>query len=241
MTSLLRGVRVNAAIGLMLLVACCTGTVSTLRAQTPAKALPSPPVESKGGQQERIKVHGHWTIDVRNPDGSLVTHREFENDLQSGGAIVLAQLLARNLSVGEWSIVLDDNRFVTRPCFAQTGSVSQFSDCQLNEANGHTASNPAQAQFKTLAVSGGPNINTNQLILSGSATALLGYTGTEHGSLNKVTTRIVPCASGVAPQDCKSDTPSAATAYFFTSTVLSSPVTLEIGQIIQVTVVISFS
>ena len=26
-----------------------------------------------------IKVHGHWIIEVLNPDGSLVNHREFEN------------------------------------------------------------------------------------------------------------------------------------------------------------------
>ncbi|HSP63214.1 MAG TPA: hypothetical protein VLQ90_09555, partial [Pyrinomonadaceae bacterium] len=60
-----------------------------VKAQTPAKAATSPAVESKGGQKEGIKVHGHWTIDVRNPDGTLVTHREFENDLQADGAIVL--------------------------------------------------------------------------------------------------------------------------------------------------------
>jgi Na+-transporting methylmalonyl-CoA/oxaloacetate decarboxylase gamma subunit len=33
------------------------------------------------GTHEGIKVHGHWTIEVKNPDGKLVTHREFENSL----------------------------------------------------------------------------------------------------------------------------------------------------------------
>jgi len=28
-------------------------------------------------------VHGHWTIDVREPDGTLVSHNEFENALVS--------------------------------------------------------------------------------------------------------------------------------------------------------------
>src|SRR5262245_57695497 len=27
--------------------------------------------ERSGGPQEGIKVHGHWVIEVRNPDGSL--------------------------------------------------------------------------------------------------------------------------------------------------------------------------
>ena len=34
---------------------------------------------------EGIKVHGHWIIDVRNPDGSLAQHRDFENSLADGG------------------------------------------------------------------------------------------------------------------------------------------------------------
>ena len=33
------------------------------------------------GSHQGIKVHGHWTIEVRNPDGSVATHREFENSL----------------------------------------------------------------------------------------------------------------------------------------------------------------
>jgi hypothetical protein len=32
-----------------------------------------------------IKVHGHWVIDVRNPDGTLAEHRDFENSLTTGG------------------------------------------------------------------------------------------------------------------------------------------------------------
>src|SRR5579862_760999 len=38
-----------------------------------------------GGPSEGIKVHGHWTIDVRNPDGSLSSHSEFDNHLSAGG------------------------------------------------------------------------------------------------------------------------------------------------------------
>src|SRR5437879_3747133 len=36
-----------------------------------------------GGPQEGIQVHGAWTIDVREPDGTLVEHREFENAFQN--------------------------------------------------------------------------------------------------------------------------------------------------------------
>jgi hypothetical protein len=36
------------------------------------------------GTSEAVKVHGHWTIEVRNPDGTLVKHVEFENSLDPG-------------------------------------------------------------------------------------------------------------------------------------------------------------
>jgi hypothetical protein len=36
------------------------------------------------GESEGIKVHGHWTIEVRNPDGKIVSHTEFENALSPG-------------------------------------------------------------------------------------------------------------------------------------------------------------
>jgi hypothetical protein len=58
---------------------------------------------------EGVTIHGHWTIDVRNPDGKLVEHRDFENSLVTVGALVsgdqlLAGLLAGSLSVGDPAI-----------------------------------------------------------------------------------------------------------------------------------------
>jgi hypothetical protein len=37
-------------------------------------------------QSEGIKVHRRWTIDVRQPDGKLVSHHEFDNALTEDGA-----------------------------------------------------------------------------------------------------------------------------------------------------------
>src|SRR5258706_7693050 len=93
---------------------------SAVHAQTPTKASaaqsrPSQPSTntstsresaSKGGPNEGIKVHGHWTIEVRNPDGMLVTHREFENGLVAPGTLV--QFLARRGVPGEWGISIAD-------------------------------------------------------------------------------------------------------------------------------------
>ena len=45
-----------------------------------SSAMPAAPK----GQQEGITVHGHWVIEVKNPDGSVVRHVEVENSLDPG-------------------------------------------------------------------------------------------------------------------------------------------------------------
>jgi len=49
-----------------------------------------------GATTEGIKVHGRWTIEVREPDGTVVERREFEN------ALINPPLMA-NLLTGFWS------------------------------------------------------------------------------------------------------------------------------------------
>src|SRR5205807_2421379 len=71
-----------------------------------AQATTATASEPKGAQMEGIKVHGHWIIDVRNPDGTLVTHSEFENAVTAQGKDALAQYLARVSTVGLWQILL---------------------------------------------------------------------------------------------------------------------------------------
>jgi len=58
-----------------------------------------------------IQIHGHWLIDVRNPDGKLVEHRDFENSLATVGTMMsgdqlLAGLLSGNLTAGDPGIGL---------------------------------------------------------------------------------------------------------------------------------------
>jgi len=57
---------------------------------------------SSRGPLEGITVHGHWTIVVRNADGSIVSRQEFENALittslpggESGGSLLSAVVLS---------------------------------------------------------------------------------------------------------------------------------------------------
>jgi len=81
-------------------------------AAAPAKPTPSPAAKPPSkGSQEGIKVHGHWTLEVKNPDGSLARRVEFENNLTTAtnfaggtfGAQALVALLSGNASLAPGS------------------------------------------------------------------------------------------------------------------------------------------
>jgi hypothetical protein len=99
--------RFSAAVG-------CVGvavfmSVATAAAQDrPALAAAAhEPEESGKAPGDGIKVHGHWTIDVRNPDGTLASHNEFENACFNCGA-VLSALISRQGTIFRWQVQLAD-------------------------------------------------------------------------------------------------------------------------------------
>lgn len=179
----------------------------------------------RGTPQEGIKVHGRWTIEVRNPDGSLAERREFENALTLSGADRLASVLARALSVGGWKITLSgtNSPFVDEggnPIYAEIVEPSYagtFNSC-----------------FKTLTVTkpaSGPD--QNKLLLSGTATAQ------RNGTIELVLTRW----ELLSPTSPPSSNYSGASGGDFTGTTLTGAniITLVNGQQLTITVAISFS
>jgi hypothetical protein len=59
------------------------------------------PARSPG---ESIKVHGHWTLEIRNPDGTLDARHEIENAQM--GSPLLAGLLGNVYTDASWGIRL---------------------------------------------------------------------------------------------------------------------------------------
>jgi len=149
---------------------------------------------SGDGSHVGIKVHGHWTIEVRNPDGTLVTHREFENSLGSDGGIVLAKCLVKNCFITQWQIAID-------------GSGGCTPTCVINAV-------------ATIIPHGLPN--TGLLVLSGNQSF-------SAATLQRVSTVAVGALDGVP-----------GTSFQVTSTAIS-PISVVNAQIVQATVVISFS
>ena len=57
------------------------------------------------GPSEGIKVHGDWTIEIRNPDGTVASRHVFKNALVPGGGdTALARLLGRTLAPFHWRV-----------------------------------------------------------------------------------------------------------------------------------------
>jgi hypothetical protein len=178
--------------------------------------------ERSGAPHEGIKVHGHWTIEVREPDGRLVSHREFENALLDEGQTLLAGLLGRGVSSPIWLVRLEhiprDNPNL-EPC-DQHPVGGQPAPCYIIEPTSDPI--PENNVFKNLQLQ---VLNQNTLQLAGSATAF------RSTSIGRVSSRF---------QATQLPSGQAISSYF-TAKDLATPVPVVAGQIIQVTVLFSFS
>ena len=56
-------------------------------------------VSESGSESEGIKVHGDWTVEVTNPDGSLATRKQFSNHITEEGFGFLAALMTNDQSI----------------------------------------------------------------------------------------------------------------------------------------------
>jgi hypothetical protein len=214
-------------------------------AQEPKESQGVAPAKPGG---EGIRVHGHWVIDVKNPDGSLAEHREFDNSLvtgqNGGGDTLLVGLISGALVPGGYTIQIGGFSGTCGPgtsCSAQTSNISSptltanFPDATSN------VSSTAPPSF----------------VLAGS------FTSTYTGTLNSVATGYTICLGGnaipptlpsfplptvpevnISPSQCFSANADLAYENYsstFTATTLTSPMPVTSGQLVQVTVTISFS
>lgn len=194
------------------------GLVPVANAQVqPASSLVQT-AKTSGAMGEGIKVHGHWTVVVRNPDGTQVGRHEFENALDRGGLALLPAFLGRRLTPGSWVINVWD------------GLCPGEATCRIVESFSEIA---ASATTSTNLVVNVPAYGTaGPISLSGSFTAVTG------GHITRVATQLGACGADRAPSICNF---SGYLETLFSSTVLTTPIPVQQGQIVQVTVRISFS
>ncbi len=198
------------------------------------------------GMNQGLKMHGHWTIDIKDPDGTLRQHHEFDNSIQYDGQNYLVGLMSGYGAAGPWEIY-----------FSSVGAVAGTSPC-------NTAAYPYCAiVYSTTTqpgafVCGGLYTCATGLTITptfgvGPTLTLAGsIAATQAGSIGFVGTGMNACGgaagtngyptaiSTITPTQCYASTTSSfgGTA---TSTTLGAPISVAAGQIMQVKVVLSFS
>jgi hypothetical protein len=222
----------------------------------PAKASASPAAKPAKGSHEGITVHGHWTIEVRNPDGKLVSHSEFENALQSEGQEAIAALLW-GYTPGDWEVALDGASGDTQlpcastltsgsaPCLiAVPGSFSASTSC----AGGLPPSLASAQCFPNLTLGDDTSHSSASLSLGGTLSA------SAAGVITDVETFLHVCSFSSTPTACASASGAPIQIYEFTSATLpaqnsglcggaNQPIcAVNVGaqQIISVAVTLSF-
>jgi len=206
-----------------------------------------------------IAVHGHWVIEVRNPDGSVAQHREFENSLTITGTYVLAALLSGSAVPGNWAVLLSPASG-NGPCtnsYSISGTSGTSEVCEVVQslttapATGDCQQNLCGAGL-TLTVPG-----LNSLAMTGTIVA------NQTGTIGAVSTTMAACfpngttyfqntaiqSGTVSPSACVT---ASTVGESFTSTTLTTilkpgatptpnPIPVTAGQTVLASVTLSFS
>lgn len=165
-----------------------------------------------------IKVHGYWEISVFEPDGTLVSEVAFENALISPGTLTTL-INGDAVAGGMYLVVTKQNVSSTaKPCNG---------DCIIAPV-GMGVTSPTSTNLITSQI--GTNFET--LRLAGSVTA------TNTASIDLVQTWILLCGGAKTTANCRT---SPDTENLFTSKTLTSAVNVTAGQIVQITVDLTFN
>lgn len=176
-----------------------------------------------------IQVSGHWTIEVREPDGTLVSRHEFDNALSQFGDDLISKVLAGDVTAGLWVVILDSEE-----AFLNIEG-NPWGLCWIVESS-YPEDDIGTHIFRTLTVTA-----TDVLSFSGAATA------EADGEIGEVATGLSCCNANETPIGCISTVvpqpivPSANYWQNLTETTLIPMISVVAGQQILVEVVISFS
>jgi hypothetical protein len=226
---------------------------ATATKPTAETAAPAGQVVPKG-QQEGIKLHGHWTIEVRNPNGTVASHQEFENSLTGGGALTLISLMLGSSVPAFYEVILEDSSG-GGPCQPfPTNTAATY--CVLRGSLLSPAPSSFQTAYCPVSSDCLLSVTPNMLGEDGPAGILLSgtTTATESGTISVVATYLFTCTPGTSftvttpiaasPSACAglTSTPSPTNVAGLTQATLPSAVQVTAaGQTIAVTVQISFS
>jgi hypothetical protein len=180
-------------------------------------AVAPPRAGAQGGPREGIRVHGDWTIVVRNEDGSIAARHQFRNALVNPE--LLARLLVRGGSTGRWQVQVGAAGGSPQPCLIPSPPLTV--PCTLEEPS-NTTTRPGNL---TVSVDG------ETVLIQGSVRALAA------AQIALVTTALVLCSPSELPSiNCGGG------AHLFTQKDVSTlNISVGANQTMDITVRISFS
>jgi hypothetical protein len=203
------------------LVTSCSSLSSSAAhpAQAAARSAPNPNIVG-------VKVHGAWTLEVREKDGRLVRSLQFHNDLTTSGMGALTSILSREFSPNYWVIELFGS-----PDACLRNAVA--SACDIAEPQGDGVNGHATKNLVVTKLPGTQQSTFSGIRLKGSAVA------DQNGSITTVWTDLVYCATTVAVANCNATTQAGFSQV--TSRTLPSVVNVLAGQQVLATVDLTFS
>ena len=159
--------------------------------------------ESGKSSDGGIKIHGHWVIDVNNPDGTIADHRDFQNSLVIGqGDGLLVGLLSGYLVPGDLAINLQGTACTS----------GGLSGCNIVAQNPSPAGQPGAflcyiqdicSPSLTYNVVLAPNSGSTSIILSGTiytvVTGTISTVGTAFNACDSVNGYVPGPSTFVAP------------------------------------------
>jgi hypothetical protein len=198
--------------------------------------------------EEGLTVHGYWKIDVHNPDGKLVAHREFENSLANGAASTfLYPLVTGQEAAGDMAILISGP---SQPDICHAGTSSDNCYLVISETSG----------IGGQLCAGGNAVDctaglTEAIGSSGAVTLSGNILAAQTTVISTVSTLLLTCSfttSGfatISPTQCfalngTTGTPTqpVLTSYGpFTGTTLPTALPVTTGQTVSFQVVITFS
>jgi len=228
-----------------------SATSAAPKATPPHKQTPAAPAEAQAtapndAAHQGIKVHGHWTIDVKNPDGTLVEHRDFENSIQYDGQNYLVGLLSGYAVNGGYGIYFSNATASTTNAVCTSG---QYPYCAIVQST--TAGPGIFACISYTCVGGltvtptfglGPTIKLAGTITAPNAGSIAQvFTSPAGCNAAGSTTYFPTTVATITPAACMASNNSTSLGGTMTLATLSSPISVVAGQIIQISVTLSFS
>ena len=197
---------------------------------------------SQKGTMEGLQVHGHWVIDVKDPDGKLASHKEFENALSSSAQGILVGMITGQFVPGDLMIAMGAQSG-NAPCTA----VFQF--CGLTRTLATSpATNYCTAYYCSANLTVTPSYGTlfsgpYSLVLSGSIvanqTGTIGTFYTIYSACSTVAVGTNPTSQvDISPVGCTTNTVNNWVGPLTAASI--TPISVASGQIVQVTVTLTF-